>query len=252
MSAVKRNKRGNSMGGGGIIFGSGSFAVICAALAFGMSVFFKVSNIEVIGEGKYSTGEIIEASGIKNGDNLMFINRQGVQNKIYSELIYICEAEVKRKLPNTVSIEVLESGSTAAVKCDSGYWLIDHKVRLLERSTAVQCADYIQVKGVTITEPELGKTISTSEEEAPKIAYLRDVLSLMKEKDMLEDITILDLSNIANAQMDYAGRFKVKLGKNRNLEQKLELMLGAVAKLSPEEEGIIDVSEEKKANFSPS
>ncbi len=252
MPAVKRNKRGNSMGGVGIIFGSVSLAVIFVALAFGMSVFFKVSNIEVTGGDRYSQEEIIEASGIKKGDNLILINRQAVQDKIYSELIHICEAEVKRKLPNTISINLTESESIAAVKCDSGYWLIDHKGRLLERSTAVQCADYIQVSGVTISEPELGKTITSTEENTPKITYLRDILSIIKEKDMLGDVNTIDLSNIANAQIDYGGRFKIKLGKNRNLEQKLQLMLGAVEKLSPEEEGIIDVSEDKKANFSPS
>ncbi len=52
MSAKKRKNRDNSNGGGGFIFGSVSFIIICAALVFAMSVFFRVSKIEVVGKGR--------------------------------------------------------------------------------------------------------------------------------------------------------------------------------------------------------
>ena len=89
MSTQQKKKQQQSHISGGFFFSTLSFIVICAAHVFGMSVFFRVSNIEVIGADHYTSSEIIEASGIKNGDNLMFVNRDSVADKIYNRLIYI-------------------------------------------------------------------------------------------------------------------------------------------------------------------
>ena len=47
------------------------------------------------------------------------------------------------------------------------------------------------------------------------------------------------------------GRFTVKLGSNENLDYKFELLLGAIAKLDSGDTGTIDLSQDKKAQFSP-
>lgn len=73
----------------------------------------------------------------------------------------------------------------------------------------------------------------------------------MESRKILQDVENLDVSNIANAQFKYLKRFTVKLGKNGYMENKLGLLLGATSKLDTEETGIIDVSENKKAHFSP-
>lgn len=47
-----------------------TFFLVIVALVFIMSVFFKVSRIEVKGNSIYTTDEVIKASGIETGDNL--------------------------------------------------------------------------------------------------------------------------------------------------------------------------------------
>ncbi len=251
MTAQKRKKQKNSNRGGGFFLGSVSFIIICAALIFGMSVFFRVSNIEIVGAEKYTADEIIEVSGIKDGSNLMFINRSAAENRIYSELVYIGTVKITRKLPNTVVINVYESGTVAAIKTDDGYWLIDNNCRLLEKCSASDAESYIKINGLVATEPLLGSTIKASEEDVPKINYLKTILTALRSRNMLDNISSVDISNIANAQFDYLTRFKVKLGKNENIDNKIELLLGVAEKLEAAETGTIDVSEDKKAHFSP-
>jgi len=252
MSADRRKEQKNKRGGGRFIFSTLSFIVICAALGLGMSVFFRVSNIEVNGASHYSESDVIAASGIKNGDNLMFLNRQDIQEKIYSKLIYIGTVRVSRKLPNTVVIDVDESGTVACVDTDSGKWLIDKNCRLLEPFDASgDNGTCISVVGLSGVKPAKGNTLNVADEDKPKEAYLAAILAAMSNGNVLADVSSVDMSNVSNAQFKYMGRFTVKLGKNENLDYKLGLLPGVTAKLGSEDSGTIDLSQDKKAQFSP-
>ena len=58
-------------------FGPMSFVLICISVVVAMSIFFRVSRIEVEGNEDYTDEQIIEATGIDTGDNLFFLNRIG-------------------------------------------------------------------------------------------------------------------------------------------------------------------------------
>ena len=249
--ATSKEKKTKKHVGSGFVFSTLSFIVICAALVFGMSVFFRVSNIEVSGADHYTESEIIEASGLKTGDNLMFINREAVQNRLSSKLIYIGTVTVSRKLPNTVIIDVSESGTVACVQTDSGSWLIDKNCKLLEERAATDASTYIEVNGLSGVKPQKGSLMSVSQEDKPKEDCLGNILCTMSDDNMLTDVISIDVSNVTNAEFKYMNRFTVKLGKNENLDYKFELLQGVISKLNPDDTGTIDLSQDKKAQFSP-
>lgn len=237
---------------GGFVFGTLSFVIICAALVFGMSVFFRVSDLEVTGAGRYSEQEIIEASGIEQGDNLMLINREAVARRIQSKLLYIGEVQVKRQLPTTLAIVVEESGGLALLETDSGLWLIDKSMRLLEPCPQGELQNYIRIFGLSAVKPEAGAQPGTPDEDKPKAALLQALLEAVSVAGLPADIASLDVQNPVNAEMDYMdGRFRVKLGGRDNLDYKLELLREVVEKLEPEDRGVIDLSQDKRAQFSP-
>ncbi len=252
MATRQKKKKQKNSGVRGFVFSSVSFIVICAALVFGMSVFFRVSNIEVSGAGRYSKDEIVAASGIKNGDNLMFINREAAARRIYSKLIYIGNVKVSRKLPNTVVISVSESDIAAVVETDSGLWLIDQNCRLLEECSTQDAESYIKVKGLAAVKPQKGDSLYVADEDKPKLEFLKGILGAMTVNSMISDVSSVDLSNVVNAEFDYLnGKFKVKLGPNENLEYKFELLINVIQKLDADDTGTIDLSQNKKAQFSP-
>lgn len=251
MSTKQKKKKQQSRGGGGFFFSTLSFIVICAALVFGMSVFFRVSNIEVIGADNYTSSEIIEASGVKNGDNLMFVNRDAVAEKIYKRLIYIGEVKVSRKLPNTIVIDINESSTFAVVETESGLWMIDKNCRLLEECSPQEAETYLKVSGVSGVKPQKGNVILVSDEDKLKVQFLKDILTSLTNHKMTADVKSIDVSNVVNAEFEYLGRFKVKFGKDENVDYKMEMLLGVVEKLDSDDKGIIDLSQSKKAQFSP-
>lgn len=251
MTAQTAKRKKKKTGEGGFVLGTLSFIVICAALIFAISVFFRVSNIEVSGAEHYSAEEIIEASGIKEGANLVTVNCRSAASRVTNKLIYAGRVQIIRKMPNTILIKISESDTVACVDTNKGVWLIDNYCRILETVKEGKKTDYIQVIGVSAVSPKAGNEMSVAPEDKSKVTYLKDMLSAMLDACMMGDVTSIDVSNTANAQIDYMGRFKVKLGRNENIEYKLGLLKSAVSKLEETEKGTFDLSENKKAGFSP-
>lgn len=249
---AKQRTKNKERSGGGIVFGVLAFVVIIAAIIFAMSVFFRVSAIEVTGESTYYTKEqIIEASGVKVGDNLILLNRAGVAGRIKSQLVYVGEVEVSRALPNKVVIAVEEAGNSAVIETESGLWLIDRSGRLLSQCSMADADSYIKVIGFSALSPKAGERITVAEGYDARVDYLIEILSALNLQHMENDVSLIDVSNSANAQFKYLDRFTVKLGVNENLEYKLGLLKSAAAELAENEVGTFDLSEDKKAYFSP-
>ncbi len=243
---------GDKRKSGGFVFSTLSFIVICAALVFGMSVFFRVSNIEVDGAKRYSKAEIVAAAGVKDGDNLMLIDRGAVADRIYGRLLYVGSVSVSRKLPNTVVITVDESSTFAAVNTDSGTWIIDKNCRLIEkRSAQTPGTTYIEVNGLKGVKPQKGAALTVSEEDAPKLQYLKDLLNALASVGVTKDVTAITVANSANPELTYLSRFRVRFGKDEELDSKLRLLTEVVSKLEATDKGTIDLSQNKKAQFSP-
>ena len=232
------------------LFAPFSFLLICAALVFGMSVFFRVNNIVVEGNALYTPQEIIEASGVEQGDNLFFINRGAATNRIYSRLPYVETAVITRSLPNRLTIRVTESSAIAWITAEDGDWIIDRTGKLLSRvEETEQRRGLVKIIGLTPVEPEIGEIIAPEEADSPKVTYLTAILRLIGDFGMRENITYLDMTNVANPTFDYLGRFTVKLGSNENVEYKFQVLLSTVAALKDGDRGTLDLSIDKRAHF---
>ena len=231
------------------LFAPLSFLIICAALVFGMSVFFRVSGIEVEGNLLYSREEIIEASGIEEGDNLFFINRFSAISRIFSKLPYVEKAVINRSLPNKLVIVVSESKAIACVTAEDGTWAIDRSCKLLSKASGEDLRGLIRVEGLTPIAPEAGQIIAPGEAESPKVNYLSAILTQIDALNLRDNITYIDISGISNPSFDYLGRFTVKLGANENIEYKFQCLLSAVEALSEGDRGTLDLSIDKRAHL---
>ena len=62
---------------------------VVAAIVFGVAIFFKVNTIEIQGNTVYSADQIIEASQIQQGDNLLTVNKALAVGNIKAALPYV-------------------------------------------------------------------------------------------------------------------------------------------------------------------
>lgn len=227
-----------------------AFVLICAALIFGMSVFFRVTTIKVTGEVNYTAEEIIKASGIEPGDNLIFIDRSGAASRIRSKLPYIESVAVIRVLPNTVNIEIQESRALAYLAVDGELWAIDRSCKALAKTTSSQVEGLIHVTGITAAKPSVGEIVAGKDAEGSKLEYLSVILREVAARGMEGEIGGMDLTNLANPTFEYQGRFLVRLGKNENVGYKLDRMLSVVEQLGESDVGTLDLSIDERVHFS--
>lgn len=143
------------------LYGPGAFLIACAALIFLMSIFFRVSSVEVRGNSYYTSEEVEDASGIIDGDNLFFINRFSVVSRIVARLPYVESVEITRYLPNKVVITISESQALACVSYEGEPWVIDRSCRMLTQASAANAASLIEVRGITPLTAEVGEVFET-------------------------------------------------------------------------------------------
>lgn len=241
-SARKKKKRS-------ALFAPVSFLIVCAALALALSVFFRVSTIEVRGNSFYTSEEVVEASGIETGDNLFFLNRFTANSRIFSRLPYVETASVDRVWPGTVVITVTESSAIACVTTETGVWVIDRTCKLLAEAQSGDLAGLIRVEGITPIAPDVGEIIAAGDAEKPKVNYLAAILRQISDLGMQGDVTYIDISNVASPSFDYLGRFTVKLGTNDDLEYKFQVLLSAVDALAEGDRGTLDLSIDRRAHL---
>lgn len=234
------------------LYGPVAFLVICAALVFAMSIFFRVSRLEVVGHAYYTAEEVERASGIEEGDNLFFINRFTAVSRIFARLPYVETASVTRYLPNRVVIEVTESQAIAYVTVESELWVIDRNGKVLTQGGAAEAATLIEITGLTPQNPTVGEVIDPGEDAAAKLPYLAELLDQIQERGLQAGVTAIDMTDASAPTLSYIGRFTVRFGPQADTEYKFGKLLSAVEQLTDGDRGTIDVSlEGQKALFSP-
>ena len=217
----------------------------------GVSVFFRVSNIEVNGTKKYTADKVVSVSGIKTGDNLIFIDAKAAAVQIKTSLPYLSDVQIEKIIPNKVSINVTESQPMAVISFNGAWWLIDQTARVLDKTNSGTASDKIEVTGVSATAMTVGKQIVVDDSEKTKLQYLVNVLSAIENTDIMRDVGMIEMSNIGNIRFTYMGRFTVILGNGENTDYKLNLMQNIIKQLKPDEKGKIDLSDEAKLHFIP-
>lgn len=131
---------------------------VVLALLFGMSIFFKVENVTVSGNQKYTAWDISQAAGIAEDENLMTLSKARVSGNIISQLPYVKSVRIGIKLPDTVNIEITELDVTYAISdVSGGWWLMNDQGRIVDVTNTVTAKEFTQVQGVTIQVPTVGE-----------------------------------------------------------------------------------------------
>ena len=240
----------------------GTVAAVVLALVFGISIFFKVETVAVSGNDQYSGWDVMEASGIREGDNLLTLSKAKTASLIRSKLPYVDKVRIGIKLPGTVNIEITELDVVYAIN-DSvgGWWFITSEGRIVEKTNLAGAKNVTIVTGVTISnpipgsqaeaeEPESTGTLPSGETEPPviytagqQLQTALEILKAMEKNSVLGEVEEVDVTDPGNLIMKYGDRFVVELGDNSRLEYKVQCVATAVRTSFKEyDRGTLDAS----------
>ena len=112
----RSRKRRRSRGRLGPLFKLLCLFALIVALTVGATVFFRVEQVVVTGNSRYTQDEIVQVTGIEKGDNLYSWNKFSIAQRLRETLPYIGEVSIRRALPSTVIITVVEWEAVARVE----------------------------------------------------------------------------------------------------------------------------------------
>ncbi len=108
-----------------------ALAAIVIGVVLSLTVFFKISTVEVTGTSQYSKETILNVCGVDTGDNLFLVKKSRVADKIGRALPFTGDITVKRSFPNKIIIQVTDSVPNGAVACEDGYALLNQDQKVL-------------------------------------------------------------------------------------------------------------------------
>ncbi|MBR6472456.1 MAG: FtsQ-type POTRA domain-containing protein [Firmicutes bacterium] len=162
--------------------------IVCLLILFGLkSPMFNVAEVEVDGNHYYSDAEIIAMANCSKDVNIFNgVDCKDIRKRLLKDP-YMEQVTVKRKLPDTISIEIKEREQVAGIVYGSSFVVIDIDGIVL-RKTSVDPKVTV-LKGMNISKMTLGDTIEVEEEVL--LRQCMDIIRAMKEHDMyFKSITI--------------------------------------------------------------
>lgn len=224
------------------------FAFAATAVVLSLTVFFKIEAIDVAGNTIYQSEEILAQCPIDKGQNLFLSDTKTAKQMLEQNLPYIYNAEIKRKLPCSVSIEITEAAPAYSImKEDETYILLDNRFKVLEDNA--QTHQGIMIQNTEMENVILGQPIAFTNPEAGDCL---NKLAKTVNDNNFGGITAIYSNNINDNYVVYEGRIEFKLGNCDDLEKKIYQALTACEELNktnPGAEGIITVSSDKSLYF---
>ena len=226
------------------------FLVIIGAAFAALTLFFNMDHIIITGNEHYTQEEILEASGLKQGDNLYLMNKYSVKEKIFSKLPFVEEVSINRRLPDTLLIDLRECHGAAGIQSGSETWIISSKGKILLQVDEVP-AGCAHVTGLELEQPVLGAQAVFAGENEYRSGVLMTLLECARERGMNTGLDNIDLTDETSLNFTYLNRFAVKMPWTADVDYKLECLATVVDYLEINEVGTINLMTDGKASFIP-
>jgi cell division protein FtsQ len=201
--------------------------------------YFNIATVEVKNNRNISAEEVVALSGITGDNNIFYINLSRIKSGILSNP-YILEVNIKRRLPDSLILNVQEREALFYVLTGNQYAVLDGNATLLEIRDSIQGMDLVKVEGIKVDSMEPGMVIDQENNRTARtLAIFAD---LIRRNSSGINFSSVDLSNLININL-YISNMCIKLGNNENLEKKLNKALNIIQHNEVNNsKGYIDVS----------
>ncbi len=178
-----------------------SFLFILMFIFWGMyyllqSDLMNLKNIVLEGNSYVDENEIIDISSLVINRNIFKYNLKEIKKNIKSHP-YVKEVEIRRKLPNTIIIQIKEREEYAIILYMGSYIYIDEENIVLRASDSYIADDNILITGIDFKSFKIGEKIE---------AINNDDLDL-----------VMDLLKVANTTMIYDMISEINIGEKNNV-----------------------------------
>lgn len=245
MAKKQKDKETKSRKGkAGVVYGLVMIILIAVSVVLACTVFFRVEEVEVEGNDRYSVEQILTVADVEQGSNLILTPGDQIANRIYKSLPYVDQVDVRKRFPTTIRLVITESqpvavlpaatvvtteeGEEATVE-NGDLWIIDAKGKLLEKADESLALQYISVAGLQVIEPQQGETAQVQPACQKRMETLLSLLQALENRGIVGEITHIDSTLSTEVSLVYDGRITGKLLSNTDFDRKLQIFQEIVA-----------------------
>ena len=223
--------------------------IIIAGIIFALvSPIFNIQEIEVSDNEQINTETIISLSQLNLGQNIFKFNKNKVNKNIKTNA-YIESAEIKRKLPNKVQIQIEERKKEYNVEFLNGYAYINNQGYILQISEEKQALPTIQ--GISTPDEQIVEGNRLNSEDLEKLEVIIQIMNICKNYELDSKITNIDISTKDEYTLYLEEEKKtIYLGDKSNLSNKM-LYVQVIIEENRGKEGEIFVNGDLNNNFKP-
>lgn len=224
---------------------------------------FRVKSFTVEGAGVYTNDQIVSASGIVTGKNLLFADLDEAAENIEKMLPYTNDVKITKKLPSEVIIRCGSTEKAFAIGMANGLFaLTDNNLKVLE-ITGKQPADTALIVGAVPYKAEIGEVavFDALQDGEKEEDFVDETFNLLLEimgaiaENGTKDINLINVSKRNDIYLIYQERIVLKLGNGSDLASKLSLgnkVINSENTIDPFQFGAINLSVVTEAVFNPS
>lgn len=202
--------------------------VLTAGVTMCFTFLFNIDEIVISGESEtYTYMEIVEASGIRAGDNLLRLDSKKAEQQILDKLLYVETADVHRDFPSTLRITVTRCVPAYNIQYDEGVLLVSRKGKILADNNFYTDIDNLPViYGFEPADTEPGKPIMSK--NGNKYDAFCQLINRF-DRDDNTGISSIDLTNEYAITVNYRNGMIFKMGNWSDVEYKLDLAQSVMA-----------------------
>lgn len=190
--------------------------LVAIAAVLSLTVFFEIESVNVSGESIYSQEMVINAAGIKNGQNLLRLNKNKISDKIEKGLPYVKDAVVTKVFPNSVSIRIVPATEFAVMEINDQFVVIDDNFKALSIESERR-EDLAFIKGAKASNIVLGEVVTITDKEQQNV--LEELLKFAEVSELR--VTAFNISNTVSVSALLEDRILVQFGSRNHFENKI-------------------------------
>lgn len=214
--------------------------VIFLAVCF--FLFFRVSEIQLVGNEIYTEDQILEQLPFSVGENLFSFRVAEAENNLRKALPFIGDVKIKRSLPSVIIVEISERHMELSLAVGDDAYLLSGDLQVLERIGGEDITDgVVLLKTGAVERCIVGEKVTFS--DARTASDLEELYRCLSANGMMEHIRSIDMTSRFDITMDYEGRFSVYLADIDNMDIKIRFLAGIIEQLSSVDRGHIDLAD---------
>lgn len=199
------------------------------ALALVYKLVYVIRDVDVTGSQRYTSEEILLASGVEAGDNLYSFSSRIAENAVTLQYPYVRELDVSRKAPSTVHFTVTEDTAVFYAEIYGEMRALSPSLRVLDRvsQSDIDALGLIRLRMPEIESAMAGRVVQFREEKFAR--QIRETTAEILSSVLSERITSVDLRNPYQVRMVADKRFLLEFGSNADLGIKMKVASAVLA-----------------------